>query len=263
MARCPARTQGGNRDRSPLHVRPTTAQARAHRARPALDAPRPLGTRRDRDGRALRVGLDRDVRPGGHGLGFDRRRPRVPGRPERDPAVAAGRLRRVLERRDRDDGGGRIVHLRADAAEHGPLRRDDRGECVVPRLDHQPGARSRSREGGRRDRRRPHGRPLVRRCLDVGRPGAARPGRRAAAPDAAGVDADRTAHARHGVAGAGVSLLHVRRRRRGAAPRAVGGAGRPQRDGHIPGPCLRGLQATVDARDRPRDRDASGLGRRG
>src|SRR4029453_831537 len=42
VARCPARTQGGNRDRSPLHVRPTTARARVLRARPPLHAPRPL-----------------------------------------------------------------------------------------------------------------------------------------------------------------------------------------------------------------------------
>jgi hypothetical protein len=67
----------GNHDHSPLHVRPTTAQARVHRARPALDAPRPIRARRDPRGHAFRVGLDRELRRGGHGLGFDRRRPRV------------------------------------------------------------------------------------------------------------------------------------------------------------------------------------------
>ena len=43
---------------------------------------------------------------------------------------------------------------------------------------------------------------------------------------------------------------------------ALGGAGHAQRDGHVARPCLRGLQGPVDARDRPRDRVATGLGRR-
>ena len=72
--------------------------------------------------------------------------------------------------------------------------------------------------------------------------GAARPDRRAAAPDAARLEGDRTAHARPRVPGAGIALLHVPRRRRRAAPRPLGGAGHAQRDEQRPRPGLRGLQ---------------------